>query len=86
MLVAPTTADLGPLSVFLEAMAIRLPAIVTDVGAGTEVIQTLLENLALCRQMGERGRELIEQNFNASIEMPKILALTKSAVNKAGKR
>lgn len=107
VLVVPTTADLGPLWVFLEAMAMRLPVIATDVGAGTEAIrhgetglivkvddaeslgaaiQTLLENPALCRQMGERGRELIEQKFNASTNVPKILALMKSAVNQAGKR
>lgn len=107
VLVVPTTADLGPLWVFLEALAMRLPVIATDVGAGTEVvrhgetglivkvadaeslgaaIQSLLENPALRRQMGERGRALIEQQFNASINVPKILALMKSSVDQARKR
>jgi glycosyltransferase involved in cell wall biosynthesis len=107
VLVVPTTADLGPLWVFLEAMAMRLPVIATDVGAAAEVsrhgetgllvkvddaeslgaaIQTLLENPALRRQMGERGRELVELKFNASINVPKILALMKGAVMQATQR
>jgi glycosyltransferase involved in cell wall biosynthesis len=107
VLVVPTTADLGPLWVFLEAMAMRLPVIGTDTGSGTEVIrhgdtglivkindaeslgtaiQTLLDNPRLRRQMGERGRELIETNFDARVNVPRILAIMKNAVKKAGRR
>jgi glycosyltransferase involved in cell wall biosynthesis len=49
-------------------------------------IQTLLQNPALRRQMGERGRELVELKFNASINVPKILALMKGAVMQATQR
>jgi len=103
VLVVPTTADLGPLWVFLEAMAMRLPVIGTNVGASTEAIrhgetglivkvgdtqslgdaiQTLLDDPSLRRRMGENGRALIERDFNASINVPRILAIMKSAVNR----
>ncbi|HJQ61531.1 MAG TPA: glycosyltransferase family 4 protein, partial [Burkholderiales bacterium] len=39
MLVVPTTADTGPLWVFMEAMAMRLPIIGTDTGANTELLR-----------------------------------------------
>jgi glycosyltransferase involved in cell wall biosynthesis len=39
LLVVPTTADLGPLWSFLEAMAMRLPIVGTDTGANTELVQ-----------------------------------------------
>ena len=39
MLVVPTTADTGPLWVFMEAMAMRLPVIGTDTGANKELVQ-----------------------------------------------
>ena len=39
MLVVPTTADIGPLWVFMEAMAMRLPVIGTDTGANKELVQ-----------------------------------------------
>ena len=37
-LVVPTTADVGPLWVFLEAMAMRLPIIGTDTGSNKELV------------------------------------------------
>lgn len=107
VLVVPTTADLGPLWVFLEAMAMRLPVIGTRVGASTEVIrhgdngfvidthdaaslgdaiQTLMDDAPLRRQMGENGRRLIERDFNASVNVPKILGVMKNAVNVAAAR
>jgi glycosyltransferase involved in cell wall biosynthesis len=39
LLVVPTTADTGPLWVFMEAMAMRLPVIGTDTGANKELVQ-----------------------------------------------
>jgi glycosyltransferase involved in cell wall biosynthesis len=39
VLVVPTTADTGPLWVFMEAMAMRLPVIGTDTGANKELVQ-----------------------------------------------
>ncbi len=39
VLVVPTTADTGPLWVFMEAMAMRLPIIGTDTGSNTELVQ-----------------------------------------------
>ena len=39
LLVVPTTADVGPLWVFLEAMAMGLPVIGTPVGAAIEVVK-----------------------------------------------
>ena len=104
VLVVPTTADLGPLWVFLEAMAMRLPIIGTDTGASTEAIrhgttgwvikpndaeslaaalQALIDDPGLRRQMGENGRALIEQRFDASINVPRILGIMKDAVDTA---
>ena len=39
MLVVPTTADTGPLWVFLEAMAMGLPIIGTDTGSNSELVR-----------------------------------------------
>ena len=39
LLVVPTTADVGPLWVFMEAMAMRLPIVGTDTGSATELVQ-----------------------------------------------
>ena len=39
LLVVPTTADTGPLWVFMEAMAMRLPIIGTDTGSNTELVR-----------------------------------------------
>jgi glycosyltransferase involved in cell wall biosynthesis len=39
LLVVPTTADLGPLWSFMEAMAMRLPIVGTDTGSNTELVQ-----------------------------------------------
>jgi glycosyltransferase involved in cell wall biosynthesis len=107
VLVIPTTADLGPLWVFLEAMAMRLPIIATDTGASTEAVRdgetgwvikpndpesltralhALLDNPGLRRQMGENGRALIEQRFDASVNVPRILGIMKDAVDAAPPR
>ena len=39
LLVVPTTADTGPLWVFMEAMATGLPIIGTDTGSNTELVR-----------------------------------------------
>jgi len=39
LVVVPTTADLGPLWVFLEAMAMELPIVGTNTGSNTELVR-----------------------------------------------
>jgi glycosyltransferase involved in cell wall biosynthesis len=39
LLIVPTTADTGPLWVFMEAMAMGLPIIGTDTGSNTELVR-----------------------------------------------
>jgi glycosyltransferase involved in cell wall biosynthesis len=39
LLVVPTTADVGPIWSFMEAMAMRLPIVGTDTGSNTELVQ-----------------------------------------------
>jgi glycosyltransferase involved in cell wall biosynthesis len=101
VLVLPTTADLHPW-VALEAMAMRLPVISTNVGAIPEIvrhgvtglivekgnedaltqsIQRLLNDAETRVRMGDEGRAQIERNFNASINVPRILAVMKSVVD-----
>jgi len=102
VLVVPTTADTGPLWVFMEAMAMRLPVIGTDTGANKEIVQhgktglivkigdcadlgaaieTLLDDAELRQSMGERGRELVESKHSARVNVPRILARMKNAVD-----
>lgn len=100
--VLPTTADLGPAWVFIEALASSLPVIATDTGAAREVVrhgetgflipvgdaialaeamQTLIDDPALRLRMGHNGRELIEQHYNAAVNVPRILKVMKDAVD-----
>ena len=102
MVVVPTTADTGPLWVFMEAMAMRVPIIGTDTGSNTELIrhgetgfvvkigdgadltraiETLLKDPSLGQRMGAAGRALIERQFNAAVNVPKILRFMKDAVD-----
>ena len=46
-------------------------------------IQRLLNDPVRCREMGLRGRAIVERDFNAEINVPKILNIMKKAVDKA---
>ena len=102
MLVVPTTADTGPLWVYMEAMAMGLPIVGTDTGSNTELVRhgetglivkigdgdelanavrALLADAAMRHRMGKRGRELIEEKYNAAVNVPKILLAMKDAVD-----
>jgi len=104
VVVVPTFADIGPLWVFMEAMAMGLPIIGTDTGANTELvrhgktglivgigsgedlaaaIETMLANPEERHRMGQRGRALIEAEYNASRNVPRILETMKQAVDRA---
>lgn len=104
MLVVPSSADMGPLWVFMEAMAMRVPIIGTDTGANTELvrhgetglvvrigdgedlaaaIEALAGNPALRREMGERGRRLMEAEYSARVNVPRILQAMKEAVDRS---
>lgn len=103
VLVVPTTADIGPLWVFLEAMTMGLPIISTEVGAATEVvrngetgftmkvgdgealrqaIQHVCDRPGLAREMGLRGRSLIDREYNAAVNVPLIVRTMKEAVDR----
>jgi glycosyltransferase involved in cell wall biosynthesis len=103
VVVVPTFADIGPLWVFLEAMAMGLPIIGTDTGANTELIrhgetgfvvgtndgndlaaaiQSLLRDPEEGRRMGRRGRLLVEAEYNASRNVPRILQTMKIGVER----
>jgi glycosyltransferase involved in cell wall biosynthesis len=102
LLVLPTNADLVPWTV-LEAMAMQLPVVSTDVGAIPEIvvhdvtgfvvpagdaealakaIASLLSDPDLRRAMGQRGRERIENDFDAAVNVPRILAVMKSLADR----
>jgi len=102
--VVPTFADIGPLWVFIEAMAMGLPVIGTDTGANTELvrhgqtgliigigngdelaaaIEAMLADPAERQRMGQRGRALIEAEYSASCNVPRILETMKRAVDRA---
>ena len=104
VVVVPTFADIGPLWVFIEAMAMGLPVIGTDTGANTELIrhgqtglivglgsggdlaaaiETLLADPDERRRMGQRGRALIEAEYSAGCNVPRILETMKQAVDRA---
>jgi glycosyltransferase involved in cell wall biosynthesis len=102
LLVVPTTADTGPLWVFMEAMAMGCPIIGTDTGSNKELvrhgetgfivrigdaqglgdaIETMLRDPVARRAMGARGRRLIETEYSAAINVPRILKVMKDAVD-----
>ncbi|XGV95232.1 MAG: glycosyltransferase family 4 protein [Leptolyngbya sp. BL-A-14] len=59
--------------------------LVTPVGDETALaaaIQSLLDNPTLCRQMGTQGRKVVEQDFNASTNVPRTLAVMKAVADR----
>ena len=103
VLVLPTEADLVPW-VLLEAMAMGLPVLSTDVGAIADIvahevtglivpagdadamaqaIARLLADADLRRGMGQRGRDRVQRDFDAAINVPRILAVMKSLADRA---
>jgi glycosyltransferase involved in cell wall biosynthesis len=104
LLVVPTTADTGPLWVFMEAMSKSCPIIGTDTGSNKELvrhgetglivpigdpqalgdaIQSLLDDPHRRRAMGERGRRVIETEYNAAVNVPRILQMMKTSVDES---
>ncbi|HWI11134.1 MAG TPA: glycosyltransferase family 4 protein [Burkholderiaceae bacterium] len=60
LMVVPTTADVGPLWVFLEAMAMGLPIIGTEVGASTEIVRNGETGFTIKVGDGEALRQAIQ--------------------------
>jgi glycosyltransferase involved in cell wall biosynthesis len=56
-----------------------------DAEALTQAIASLLSDPDLRRAMGRRGRESIETDFDAAINVPRILAIMKSLVDGTGR-
>lgn len=52
-----------------------------DKASLTHAIARLLDDAALRQQMGDRGREKVEREFNAAVNVPRILGLMKQAVD-----
>jgi glycosyltransferase involved in cell wall biosynthesis len=52
-----------------------------DGTALVNALERLLNNPALRRQMGDRGRQVVEQDFDAAINVPRILRVMKDAVD-----
>ncbi len=59
---------------------------VGDVDALAAAIRSLVEAPETRRQMGERARKSVEQNFDAAVNVPRILGLMKSAVDSRANR
>jgi glycosyltransferase involved in cell wall biosynthesis len=58
--------------------------LVVRIGDGADLaaaMQTLADDPALRRRMGERGRQLIESRYNAAVNVPRILRVMKDAVD-----
>lgn len=52
-----------------------------DAQALVQSIQHLLDNPAQRQRMGQRGREIVEQEFSAAVNVPRMLNLMKQRVN-----
>ena len=54
---------------------------VGDASALAAAMRSLLSNPTLCHQMSVQGRSVVERDFNAAINVPRILAVMKEAVD-----
>ncbi|MES2992936.1 MAG: glycosyltransferase family 4 protein [Pseudomonadota bacterium] len=64
LLVIPTTADIGPLWVCLEAMSAGMPIISTEVGAATEVVRNGDTGFSIKVGDGEALRQAIQTLYD----------------------
>lgn len=101
--VLPTEGDCFSIA-SLEAMAMGLPVVVSDVGgiadiveversgflmpprdgqALREALERLVEDGALRQQLGQRGRALVEEKFDASRSAETLLSLLRQVVDSA---
>jgi glycosyltransferase involved in cell wall biosynthesis len=55
---------------------------VGDASALAAAMRSLLSNPTLCHQMSVQGRSVVERDFNAAINVPRILAVMKEAVDR----
>lgn len=101
VVVVPTTADTGPLWVYLEALATGRPVIGTLTGANAEVVldgetgfampigdgarltsalRRLLGDPQLRARFGARGRCLVEERFDSSVNVPRLFDTVKAEI------
>lgn len=55
---------------------------VGDEAALAAAMRSLLDNPTLCRQMGTQGRKVVERDFNAAINVPKMLDVMKAVADR----
>ncbi|MBW4579872.1 MAG: glycosyltransferase family 4 protein [Tildeniella nuda ZEHNDER 1965/U140] len=53
-----------------------------DAAALATAMRSLLENPTLRHQMGVQGRKVVEREFNAAVNVPRVLAVMKAAVDR----
>ena len=79
------TTSVGGIVDLVEEGQTGLFVPVGDAEKLADAIERLVLNPAMRREMGDRGRQLIENNFNAEVNVPIILDLMKKTVDRRGK-